>query len=137
MNGDLTLRSGDGAGSSFDLTLPLYPVLFREKQSAGITSSFSMSGEISSLPERETDRPLVCIAEDDGLRQYLHRIIGMRFRVVTASIAARVLHLFRGPDRKPVSLTPRETQLLEEIIGGYSAVEIARTPGTAGGTVRQ
>lgn len=57
--------------------------------------------------------------------------------IMTPSIAARVLHLFRGPDRTPVSLTPRETQVLEEIISGYSAAEIARTLGTAEGTVRQ
>lgn len=98
MNGDLTLRSGNGAGSSFDLTLPLYPILFKEKQSARITSSFSMPEEISALPvpalERETDRPLVCIVEDDDeLRQYLHRIIGMRFRVITASDGAEAFDL--------------------------------------------
>ena len=57
--------------------------------------------------------------------------------IMTPSIAARVLHLFRGPDRTPVSLTRRETQVLEEIISGYSASEIARTLGTAEGTVRQ
>ncbi len=57
--------------------------------------------------------------------------------IMTPSIAARVLHLFRGPERATVSLTPRETQVLEEIISGYSAAEIARTLGTAEGTVRQ
>jgi DNA-binding NarL/FixJ family response regulator len=57
--------------------------------------------------------------------------------IMTPSIAARVLHLFRGPERTPVSLTPRETQVLEEIVSGYSAAEIARTFGTAEGTVRQ
>lgn len=57
--------------------------------------------------------------------------------IMTPSIAARVLHLFRGPERRMITLTKRETQVLEEIVSGYGASEIARTLGTSEGTVRQ
>lgn len=57
--------------------------------------------------------------------------------IMTPSIAARVVHLFRGPDRQKTSLTSREMQILEEIINGYSTQEIANMFGTQEGTVRQ
>ena len=57
--------------------------------------------------------------------------------IMTPSIAARVLQLFRGPEQvDSVTLTKRETQVLEEIINGSSAAEIAKTFATAEGTVR-
>ena len=57
--------------------------------------------------------------------------------IMTPSIAARVIHLFRGPERQKTTLTSREMQILEEIINGYSTQEIANIFGTQEGTVRQ
>jgi signal transduction histidine kinase/CheY-like chemotaxis protein len=123
MNGDLTLRSSGAAGSTFELTLPLYPILFNEKQSARITTSFSMPEEMSALPaasaESESDRPLVLIVEDDAeLRQYLHRITDERFNGLTASDGEQAFEL--ATDRTPDAVV---TDIIMPSMDGFELLQ--------------
>lgn len=107
MNGDLRLRSTGPEGSVFELSLPLRPVLFREKQTARITSSVSLPEESSPAPPAvyREDSPVVLIVEDDvDLRHYLQSVVGEHYSAIAVADGEEALAMARE-HRPDVTIT--------------------------------
>ncbi len=65
------------------------------------------------------------------------RVIFKEGGILSPGLAARVISFFRKPPKKEMySLTPREKEILEQIVNGAKTKEIADYFGTKEGTVR-